>query len=82
MITDYDFGDPNRPALTTCVCGGQPQCFHDEETAFGVECYACGRHVSGYMATIDAITAWNRSTQKQESSYSSEDVKDSFSAPC
>lgn len=59
LITEWDFLNPNRPTLTMCACGGQPQCYHDEDTGFGVECYECSRYVSGHTATIDAIGAWN-----------------------
>jgi len=64
LITEWGFLDPSRPTLNRCACGGQPQCVHDEDTAFGVECYGCGRHVSGYTATIDAIVAWNKITEE------------------
>lgn len=63
LMTGWDYLDQNRPALRNCVCGGQPQCFHDEDTAFGVECYACGRHVSGYKTATSAINAWNEMVQ-------------------
>lgn len=65
MLVDYDFLDPNRPVLTMCACGGQPQCFHDEDTAFGVYCTACFRQIANYEKTIDAINAWNALMAKE-----------------
>lgn len=64
LITEWDFLDPNRPTLHNCACGGQPQCFHDEDTKFGVYCQSCFRQVDGYGKTIDAISGWNTLIEK------------------